>query len=885
MLSDQCITFRGCLNTDTISPTVTEICICNGDNCNKDICPKQRLKCFQCQGTSNCVKMQNLEPKVCSKYIEGDQCYVYVEDDGKTHRGCVSDEGNGPQRCNALKDLCIKSQFNNQPGVTSDFSCVRCESSATDDSCASKTDRDTCPDVYLGRSPECFTINDGEKITRDCYQGTNIQKCVNAGTQCKRCDFDGCNNEVFKSIKCKKCENCQSNVASGYCFVEKDNDNDLACYHKEEANTVTYRDCTINSPNVTACVCRDNLCNDFDCPENRLKCHQCEGCLTIQPSDVKFNCPNYDPNDQCYTLLDDSESPEKIYRGCLSDKDTLGVEKCKNDPKHCITSTEENNQPGFSDSFSCVQCRTDTIDQTDECFNATVAETCGDIPLGREIGCFTLMDGEKLIRDCYYGPKMKECDDDPDNCEICSESECNTKPFRSLNCRKCDSNKDKSCSDQKGDDSQFGFCFAERFSEEELACYRHEFIENGEKVVKRGCLNTIENELIKDDCKSNSNECKICHDPRCNDKVDFQKCYNCTSNENDENCATLQTPQNLPWIICPGYYDQCATSLTGIAAQDTRRSCISDPGIECPDSYCEACTSNYCNKDAYPDTRIKCHRCNETTDQTCANNLLINNKFLHYCPKYDKDRGDTCFGVIDTNGVMIRGCRTDFIQHEECIKRGENCILCTEEGCNKGPKFREPKLKCIDCEPSNLLGNCLWGVNPTKAKTCINDVGYGYNEYCFITQYGSEVARRGCLNDFPDICNDSNVSNCTKCDSDACNNANRIQQACIVCNSVTTPGCEYANPNLPATSCTDGIQEFDERWCYTMRNSDDNRVTRGCFMDLPADLKEICKDMSKKTCEVCHEWGCNKLLPPSSSNDVRFSVMVIIFGVILNLVQ
>lgn len=215
---------------------------------------------------------------------------------------------------------------------------------------------------------------------------------------------------------------------------------------------------------------------------------------------------------------------------------------------------------------------------------------------------------------------------------------------------------------------------------------------------------------------------------------------------------------------------------------------------------------------------------------------------------------------------MIRGCQTDFDLHEKCLEKGAKCIACLGEGCNSGVKIRKPSFSCIDCEPSNLFGNCLWGVAAEKAEKCKDEVWFGDTENCFTVEYDSDVVRRGCLNDFPEICKDSHVSNCTICPSPACNNQNVIIQGCLVCDSETETSCKFENPNIEVSPCTNEVQEFDERWCYTMTSSLNKVVSRGCFMDLTKELKELCMNQTAKMCDVCHDWGCNNAKPPHSGS-------------------
>lgn len=58
---------------------------CSGKTCNDYVFPKDRLKCLQCQGDSDCQlktpdSKKNLQPKVCEIYADKEECYTYFED-------------------------------------------------------------------------------------------------------------------------------------------------------------------------------------------------------------------------------------------------------------------------------------------------------------------------------------------------------------------------------------------------------------------------------------------------------------------------------------------------------------------------------------------------------------------------------------------------------------------------------------------------------------------------------------------------------------------------------------------------------------------------------------------------------------------------------------
>lgn len=58
--------------------------LCQGKTCNDYVFPKNRLKCLQCQGDSDCElktpeSKKNLKAKVCEIHADKEECYTYFE--------------------------------------------------------------------------------------------------------------------------------------------------------------------------------------------------------------------------------------------------------------------------------------------------------------------------------------------------------------------------------------------------------------------------------------------------------------------------------------------------------------------------------------------------------------------------------------------------------------------------------------------------------------------------------------------------------------------------------------------------------------------------------------------------------------------------------------
>uniref|UniRef100_A0A336MP54 CSON002700 protein n=1 Tax=Culicoides sonorensis TaxID=179676 RepID=A0A336MP54_CULSO len=586
-------------------------------------------------------------------------------------------------------------------------------------------------------------------------------------------------------------------------------------------------------------LCEGYFCNNQIFPENRMQCYQCEeGCQKIDPENHKIKpCVNYKENDECFVIALDSNT---TYRGCTSDVNTLGIETCndQNYSKYCLKN-KFNDQDSIDNSFSCMTCERKIPEGLDiingNCYDNKKVSSCGPVLLGREPDkCFTIMEPELIQRGCLsLGNNMQDCNEAGDNCNICSQSVCNNEIYRD---------------------------------------------NNGIKNVSRGCLHTIPNEILKNECASNSTNCKICEATECNKKVNFQECIECDSNTN-ENCATLSDVSKLPLVRCKNYHDKCYARLYKDDTNhlNTIRGCASEDFI-CPlnDTNCLTCDSNNCNNGVVPISRVQCFHCDENVNPDCS---FMSEKLppLHYCVKYDDVKGDQCYTKLDLNKKIIRGCISDLKSQTECDKNGK-CLKCNYDGCNRQLKFSKPSLFCVNCESNfNRNNSCLWGQHTSSAELCKNTVEFGTTEECFSMTSQTGHVKRGCLHDNPQIC-DQNT--CKKCTTSGCNQENVIKQSCVTCNSTTDPSCD-GKTKIQAKTCSKELQLFEERWCYTYRDLRDNSIHRGCFSELSDEIKRICLNNENRNCDICEPEGCNNKIPPNSSSQLKFSVLFVIILSIL----
>lgn len=73
------LTHRGCISYDLLNPTFPlGFDACAKHLCNKQIFPADRLRCYQCEGTHECVTLMNLKSEICNNYKD-QLCYAYLE--------------------------------------------------------------------------------------------------------------------------------------------------------------------------------------------------------------------------------------------------------------------------------------------------------------------------------------------------------------------------------------------------------------------------------------------------------------------------------------------------------------------------------------------------------------------------------------------------------------------------------------------------------------------------------------------------------------------------------------------------------------------------------------------------------------------------------------
>lgn len=388
-------------------------------------------------------------------------------------------------------------------------------------------------------------------------------------------------------------------------------------------------------------------------------------------------------------------------------------------------------------------------------------------------------------------------------------------------------------------------------------------------MIKRGCWHLLQDPL-KSACDKSEGNCKVCRTNRCNTKDTFQSCITCNS-ETNANCVLMTEPEKLQTSICKDYMAECeAYVVNGHTIRDCKSS-----NIECIPPYCDECSSNNCNNQVVPFNRLQCYQC---SGEDCAKDLTGNFNFLNYCRLYRDD--EKCYTYKSGENSVVRGCISDAAS--ECEQKGSECLTCTDSTCNKEPLERIPSLHCIKCS-GGANDACSWGFESGKSELCIKPIELHQTEQCYSVKLPNGIVQRGCIND-DTICSEEGV-NCNVCGVSGCNNQNIEKQTCVRCHSKDVSTCSLENLNIAPQECDNPLIEFEQRGCYTSRNSE-KQVIRGCFVDLTEEEQKDCTENTSdknSKCFKCVGQGCNTGKAPNFGTTLKASVTLTLLLMIISI--
>ncbi|CRL00354.1 CLUMA_CG013627, isoform A, partial [Clunio marinus] len=315
-------------------------------------------------------------------------------------------------------------------------------------------------------------------------------------------------------------------------------------------------------------------------------------------------------------------------------------------------------------------------------------------------------------------------------------------------------------------------------------------------------------------------------------------CIDCRSDE-DENCATLKTKPNAT-------EKDCGESLCATWIKDTTtfRGC----DTEVPEDLIlddKICVGHRCNKEIYPEERLKCVQCS-SDEEMCSN---PNADILYPCKNFVED--DLCYTFIIDENRAIRGCMSDQDENvESCNSAGDDCIKCNEDFCNG--QSGKTSVKCITCSSDEDIACGYSQIDMRNSKNC--EALIEQENLCFAFNNETNFLR-GCLNDYPELkpsC-EENSEDCQICDGDLCNFMVIAEELCYICDSTEDENCADVSSSPAETLC--GEVPFDKSGCYLSISNGDGNIKRGCVNSLSDD--EIIECQTGQDCKICHGNMCN----------------------------
>lgn len=450
--SERCVTVfnnldhvieRGCLSTVQNQLMCSENdpnCLkCSFRNCNNEISKTEAYHCVSCSSMNNPMCSSN-STSPATKGCTTNQCYsrLLSSDNEWQHveKGCVAELATSI----TTATKCTGENCNNIVYPTDRFSCYSCRGAE----CLQVNIQIKVCRLYNQKMQGCVTLfgDDGNVNYRDCYSDsvTGTRELCDDSSQltCTKCTTNRCNQEkVRRGTKCLKCQGTE-------CFnptIPADVvDCTSTCYIGTNVRGETVRDCTSAISNSNTCgstddgintciTCSDDFCNAITFPlKNRLMCQTCSGDNCDGESEY---CDVINTSERCITVFATSMDMV-IERGCSSRIQNNNI--CQQTIGNCITcGTDECNNATSKLNKQCLSCDS-SIDAN--CVIKPLAvssKTC-------KTGCYTRLNGEKLVRGCLEDLGTMQCNT-INNCKACDKwfDKCNTDdyPTNRKFCRTC----------------------------------------------------------------------------------------------------------------------------------------------------------------------------------------------------------------------------------------------------------------------------------------------------------------------------------------------------------------------------------------------------------------------------------------------------------------
>uniref|UniRef100_A0A182MSB5 DUF753 domain-containing protein n=1 Tax=Anopheles culicifacies TaxID=139723 RepID=A0A182MSB5_9DIPT len=887
---------------------------CKGDYCNGEPLPKNRIKCYQCSGTPECLNPPKNSEQYCNVYREGeDSCYTYFQDETTVERGCTQQRA---EPCDRTCHECNTTACNDQqPFVQNTLGCAQCsgEDCPGIDATEPADVKPCSQEILLGRTDQCYTyFHPDETLERGCLSelmksnAAIASQCLDASdVGCKLCNANGCN---ARSVKCFV---CNTDTHPG-CADNLDEENDSpflqACGTGQCISlldkTTTYKGCSedlvdeCESPEICA-VSGGSMSNSAIYPADRLKCFQCQGgstCEMVASSERSSVCQEYTKHDECYTYVSDTG---ETFRGCVSD---LALPNpCIQYPDLCVrcnATSDCNTEPSKrSNELLCAQCtRASECEQTDRFERCTQM-----VLLGRQDSCYvhSSFEGEILTRGCLSDAAASlrdKCENEADSeCSLCLCDRCNGAPVQCVSCEG-----ETGCGDMLDANEENNLVTCQTGSC--VSFVKH--LTNGSSLIAKGCSELYERDTCGNDQGSEGTPIELCHSDACNNAVfpaGRLKCYQCEG----ESCSD----PSLEPTICEPYsesemcysfldrqqkgclrqllnateceQDRCllCNSIDGCNVEPRAQECIScssknDP--TCIDASSAVLTnSKYCDvggcvtliDDFNSECSEECVTCSSKDGCNDQPTVVPNTRTCHHCEGVDcaklpqsangsvcpdilLGRTDACYSLVEKYSVR-RGCLTE---DAACDPADVNCHICTSGNDCNVDEYSVELHECIQCDEDIAGERCKWGFARSAAQQCSSEMSY------------VEVGCYTCYTT-PEQSNADTPGSTSASFNRGCVGEER-QAQCVpdTVHLCLGAGCNQRNEQLQiCAKCEDdgcdddrwsveacrGIVPYERRGCYLMLDARKRIYARGCVADLSEDLFSQCSNVKDTSCITC----------------------------------
>uniref|UniRef100_A0A8D8NI03 (northern house mosquito) hypothetical protein n=1 Tax=Culex pipiens TaxID=7175 RepID=A0A8D8NI03_CULPI len=836
------ITERGCVQSqqnleECMSPTCET---CTGNGCNIAEFPASRQLCVACSGNAGCNTQSYTD--YCA--LPYDSCVTLQRSDGTYVKSCEGAMATTDQTyCQANPDKCSYCGMNEcnkaELNTATSRKCYHCEGTGC---LQTSVNIETCHNS----DDVCFSMFDGlNPVLRGCKsQLSEAEKaqCEDENDKnCQLCADDFCNLVSHVDHKCEYC----SSVFDANCITAPNSpvqcpapttevSADAQCYTRV-IGSVTERGCLGSATDALACDSTENCqtcaiengaaCNKAIFPTDRIQC--------VVGNTADQYCPN--PADSCVQIANNGAI---ITKKCQSSMTAAEVSFCEANSNKCDFCWANNcNQQAITFNYlECFSCES-TVDG--HCTTNPSAITTVD----HCTTCATLFSTSTnaLKRGCLQSLTVAEqaqCAAGDSSCSTCTTNRCNGVVFPAdrLSCYSCAQGE---CHSHDGISVEY----CGHYSQGDSCVTR---LDSSGKVAWMGCLSSLSSADVTT-CNGNANLCRKCSTANCNEPgkvLASGSCVQCDSS-NEGGCVGRASTFDAEPCNDPTNTMCYTMMISGKIVRGCVSDLISTDKTKCTlGQDCHQCdaTTQKCNTDIYPTTRLACYTC---LQPPCNNHEAVS---LDYCQAYVSD--ERCVTITDqSSGRPIRmGCKSGLTTSEQstCSASSANCKQCADSGCNDPSKYAGAS-SCIQCI-STTDSDCVNPASNSVVQPC-NDP---QNFACYSRLTSTGATERGC---FSDLDSTSKTrcqagTDCRMCSTRArCNSLEfPIQIKCFQCDSTTTPECKNAQLGTPSNCPAYNTANK----CFTVVQENGDTV-RKCGT---GTRDAICG--SSKSCEQCLFSGCNK---------------------------